>query len=244
MLADAVRTAAEGADEARTGVAGAVAQAAEYAVPGSIDDDMAILVVRSAPFDLASREQSFPAEPIMVSEARRLAASTLAAWEMDPGQAELACLLVSEVVTNAVLHASVTPSPVRRYDFDTFDVPVPAAVSPGALGADDGSPGAQAGGSAVHGGPAPGAFHDSPAHADPVRRPRQFTLRLRRGAESIWVEVFDPDLRLPRLRRATATDEGGRGLYLVEQLATRWGSRPTPEGKAVWFEIPLNGKER
>jgi serine phosphatase RsbU (regulator of sigma subunit) len=244
MLADAVRTAAEGADEARTGVAGAVAQAAEYAVPGSIDDDMAILAVRSAPFDLASREQPFPAEPIMVSEARRLAASTLATWEMDPGQAELACLLVSEVVTNAVLHASVTPSPMRRYDFDTFDVPVPAVVSPGALGTDDGSPGAQAGGSAARGGPAPGAFHDSPAHADPVRRPRQFTLRLRRGAESIWVEVFDPDLRLPRLRSATATDEGGRGLYLVEQLATRWGSRPTPEGKAVWFEIPLHGKER
>ena len=43
-------------------------------------------------------------------------------------------------------------------------------------------------------------------------------------------------------RTAAATDEGGRGLYLVEQLATRWGSRPTPEGKAVWFEIPLGGK--
>jgi hypothetical protein len=58
------------------------------------------------------------------------------------------------------------------------------------------------------------------------------------------VEVFDPDLRLPRLRTARATDEGGRGLYLVEQLATRWGSRPTPEGKAVWFEIPLDGSHR
>jgi hypothetical protein len=75
-----------------------------------------------------------------------------------------------------------------------------------------------------------------------VYRPREFTLRLRRGAETVWVEVFDPDLRLPRLRTARATDEGGRGLYLVEQLATRWGSRPTPEGKAVWFEIPLDNK--
>jgi hypothetical protein len=80
------------------------------------------------------------------------------------------------------------------------------------------------------------------SHHAPVYRPREFTLRLRRGAESVWVEVFDPDLRLPRLRTARATDEGGRGLYLVEQLATRWGSRPTPEGKAVWFEIPLDGK--
>ena len=82
------------------------------------------------------------------------------------------------------------------------------------------------------------------AHHSPVYRPREFPLRLRRGAESVWVEVFDPDLRLPRLRTARATDEGGRGLYLVEQLATRWGSRPTPEGKAVWFEIPLDGKDR
>ena len=214
MLADAVRMAATGLGEATTGVASAVAQAAEHAVPGSIDDDMAILVLRSAPFDLASEEQSFPAEPIMVSEARRLASDTFASWDMDRGQAELACLLVSEVVTNAVLHASITPSPVRRYDFG----PEPDTVA------------------------APGT-PDSPAHAGPAGRPRQFALRLRRGAESVWVEVFDPDLRLPRLRSATATDEGGRGLYLVEQLATRWGSRPTPEGKAVWFEIPLAGKE-
>jgi hypothetical protein len=82
-----------------------------------------------------------------------------------------------------------------------------------------------------------------PAHAGSVRKPREFALRLRRGAESVWVEVFDPDLRLPRLRSAADTDEGGRGLYLVEQLATRWGSRPTPEGKAVWFEIALEPKD-
>jgi len=69
---------------------------------------------------------------------------------------------------------------------------------------------------------------------------KEFALRLRRGATSVWVEVFDPDLRLPRIRTAGETDEGGRGLYLVEQLATRWGSRPTPEGKAVWFELPRN----
>ena len=72
---------------------------------------------------------------------------------------------------------------------------------------------------------------------------KEFALRLRRGANSVWVEVFDPDLRLPRIRTAGETDEGGRGLYLVEQLATRWGSRPTPEGKAVWFEMP-RGRNR
>ena len=68
--------------------------------------------------DLASIEQVFPAEPIMVSEARRLAAQTFGSWGMDAEQVELACLLVSEVVTNAVLHASTTPSPGRDLDFD------------------------------------------------------------------------------------------------------------------------------
>jgi serine phosphatase RsbU (regulator of sigma subunit) len=219
MLRDALLAAPASAD--------ALAVAAETAVPGDIDDDMAILVFRSSPDDLASLERSFPSEPIMVSEARRVATAAFAAWNMHPDQADLALLLVSEVVTNAVLHASVTPSPAgRRYDLELdplADTSAPG-VSVGAL--------TPAGGFAMI------------SHHSPVYRPREFTLRLRRGAESVWVEVFDPDLRLPRLRTARATDEGGRGLYLVEQLATRWGSRPTPEGKAVWFEIPLDDKNR
>jgi hypothetical protein len=63
---------------------------------------------------------------------------------------------------------------------------------------------------------------------------------MRRGAAAVWVEVFDADMRLPRIRSAAETDEGGRGLYLVDQLATRWGSRPTKDGKAVWFEVPVS----
>jgi anti-sigma regulatory factor (Ser/Thr protein kinase)/plasmid stability protein len=219
MLRDALLASRASAD--------ALAVAAETAVPGDIDDDMAILVFRSSPDDLACFERSFPAEPIMVSEARRLASATFAAWNMDPDQADLALLLVSEVVTNAVLHASVTPSPAgRRFDLELdplADTP-PPGLNVGAL--------------------TPGSGFPMAAHYAPVYRPREFTLRLRRGAESVWVEVFDPDLRLPRLRTARATDEGGRGLYLVEQLATRWGSRPTEDGKAVWFEIPSDGKAR
>jgi len=199
-------------------------------------------VFRSSSDDLASAERTFPAEPIMVSEARRLAASTFASWDMDPDQADLACLLVSEVVTNAVLHASVTPSPSgRRFEFEIDPPAAPVALSapvPSAL------PSAwPAAATAV----AAQTWDNPIANPMPAHRPREFVLRLRRGAEAIWVEVFDPDLRLPRLRSARATDEGGRGLYLVEQLATRWGSRPTPEGKTVWFEVPLDaldGKRR
>ena len=230
MLRDAILAAAS------SGVASALALAAENAVPGDIDDDMAILVLRSSPDDLASAERTFPAEPIMVSEARRLAATTFASWDMDPDQSDLACLLVSEVVTNAVLHAAVTPSPsARRFDLEmdspvAIHAPMPAAL-PSAWPAAVAAVAAQ-------------ALDDPLAQPAPAHRPREFTLRLRRGAEAVWVEVFDPDLRLPRLRTARATDEGGRGLYLVEQLATRWGSSPTPEGKAVWFETPLDGKRR
>jgi hypothetical protein len=93
----------------------------------------------------------------------------------------------------------------------------------------------------VQGGAGPAWPDALPGVAPAPSAPREFALRLRRGANSVWVEVFDPDLRLPRIRTAGETDEGGRGLYLVEQLATRWGSRPTPEGKAVWFEMPRSG---
>jgi serine phosphatase RsbU (regulator of sigma subunit) len=219
MLRHAVRAAAASGDP------DVVATAAEYAVPGDIDDDMAILVAKSSPSELASREQVFPAEPIMVSEARRLAAQTFRSWGMDPEQTELACLLVSEVVTNAVLHASITPGPVRQFDLDLESVPLPVPAGPP--------------GQAMAATQVPAWDGVLMGREQPASTPaKEFALRLRRGANSVWVEVFDPDLRLPRIRTAGETDEGGRGLYLVEQLATRWGSRPTPEGKAVWFEMP------
>jgi PAS domain S-box-containing protein len=206
MLCQAVRqVATEGVE--------AIAQAAERAVPGEIDDDMAIVVVRTSPVDLAFHEQNFAAEPIRVSEARRMAHQTFTTWGMDVDQADLACLLVSEVVTNVVLHAAVSPGP--RHEFGESAL----TAGPGILEDWSGSPFAD----------------DFPA---PVGS-RDFTLRLRRGENAVWVEVFDPDLRLPRIRSAGETDEGGRGLYLVDQLATRWGSRPTHDGKAVWFEMPI-----
>jgi anti-sigma regulatory factor (Ser/Thr protein kinase) len=233
MLRDAVLAAAGPAQmglPVGAGVADSIAVAAQDAVPGDIDDDMAILVLRSSPTDLASRERVFPAEPIMVSEARHLAATTFASWEMDPDQADLACLLVSEVVTNAVLHAAATQTRSRA-------ALLQMASSAATTGASAGGHGGAMADAAVPGVAAVGALS-----ADASRSSREFRVRLRRGGDSVWVEVFDPDLRLPRIRSAGATDEGGRGLYLVEQLATRWGSRPTPEGKAVWFEVPLDGK--
>jgi PAS domain S-box-containing protein len=57
-------------------------------------------------------------------------------------------------------------------------------------------------------------------------------------------EVTDPSNTQPRLRRARTTDEGGRGLFLVAQLTTRWGSRYLQHGKTIWTEQPLTAATR
>ncbi|MEV7718383.1 SpoIIE family protein phosphatase [Streptomyces sp. NPDC088184] len=58
-------------------------------------------------------------------------------------------------------------------------------------------------------------------------------------AGQLTCEVSDPSATQPRMRRALLTDEGGRGLYLVAQLTSRWGSRYTRHGKTIWAEQPL-----
>ncbi|MFF1444317.1 SpoIIE family protein phosphatase [Streptomyces sp. NPDC058295] len=52
-------------------------------------------------------------------------------------------------------------------------------------------------------------------------------------------EVSDASSTAPRLRHARITDEGGRGLFLVAQLAHRWGARYTADGKIIWAEQEL-----
>ncbi|MFB0620209.1 SpoIIE family protein phosphatase [Streptomyces sp. AGS-58] len=52
-------------------------------------------------------------------------------------------------------------------------------------------------------------------------------------------EVSDRSTTSPHLRYAGSTDEGGRGLFLVAQLAERWGTRYTPHGKVIWAEQSL-----
>ncbi|MFG2606415.1 SpoIIE family protein phosphatase [Streptomyces sp. NPDC048514] len=52
-------------------------------------------------------------------------------------------------------------------------------------------------------------------------------------------EVADASSTAPRLRHARSTDEGGRGLFLVAQVAHRWGARYTGEGKIIWAEQEL-----
>ncbi|MCW7940881.1 histidine kinase [Streptomyces hygroscopicus] len=56
---------------------------------------------------------------------------------------------------------------------------------------------------------------------------------------SLICEVADGSSTSPHLRYAATTDEGGRGLFLVSQIAERWGTRYTPQGKVIWAEQAL-----
>lgn len=63
-----------------------------------------------------------------------------------------------------------------------------------------------------------------------------------RGDRSLICEVADGSGVSPRLRRAHGEDESGRGLYLVAQLASRWGTRFTRDGgKVIWAELTTRG---
>ncbi|TQJ47392.1 SpoIIE family protein phosphatase [Streptomyces sp. SLBN-115] len=139
-------------------------------VPVPQPDDIALLLARTHALG-ADHVVSWevPADPAAVADVRARATRQVEAW----GLGELAMtseLIVSELVTNAVLYA--TP---------------------------------------------------------PIR------LRLILDAR-LTCEVSDASSTAPRLRHARIMDEGGRGLFLVAQLAHRWGSRYTADGKIIWAE--------
>jgi anti-sigma regulatory factor (Ser/Thr protein kinase) len=137
-------------------------------------DDVTLLLAQIPGPPLSSAAITLPAEPRSVTAGRRFVGKTLAEW----GHAEhvdTACLLVSEILTNAVSHAR---APVG--------------------------------------------------------------LRVHRSAREIVTEISDSSPHLPLRRLANPDDESGRGLMLVDALATEWGTRPGTAGKTVWFTIALS----
>ncbi|MEV5843138.1 ATP-binding SpoIIE family protein phosphatase [Streptomyces sp. NPDC051985] len=139
--------------------------------PGDRDDDIALLAARFdgiAPSDVAY--WTLDPEDTAPGRARRFTRQALAGWGLED-LTDTAELLVSEIVTNAVRHAS-----------------------------------------------------------------RPISLRLLR-TDVLRCEVGDDVPQLPRLRRASPDEEHGRGLYLVNRLARRWGTTRLGTGKIVWFEL-------
>lgn len=113
----------------------------------------------------------FPADIMAPATVRRFTRGVLADWQVVPDQA---LVIVSELATNAVVHAGT--------DFEV-------------------------------------------------------TLTLFDG--SVRIEVADTDTRFPAPAVIPSGATGGRGLMLVEALATSWGVEPAMGSKVVWADVPL-----
>ena len=112
------------------------------------------------------------ADPEQVGRARRLVAARLPEWGLPDDAGEVAVLLVSELVTNAILHG------VPPLELVAFPL-----------------------------------------------------------ADGLRVEVHDAGDSNPVMRQSAPDVGSGRGLHLVDALATRWGSERIGPGKSVWFEL-------
>lgn len=68
-----------------------------------------------------------------------------------------------------------------------------------------------------------------------ARSPADVTMRLLDGV--LWVGVSDGHAG-HAVRKRYGTDAAtGRGLLLVERIATEWGTEPSDGGKLVWFQL-------
>lgn len=119
----------------------------------------------------SSQTFDLPATADGVAVARDCARSALDAH--DPEVVDTVTLLISELVTNALLHARSTPR-----------------------------------------------------------------LQIEHCADSVRVTVDDQSNQRPQLRQPSRTDDqGGRGMLLVDALASSWGWEPRANGKCVWFVV-------
>jgi anti-sigma regulatory factor (Ser/Thr protein kinase) len=144
-------------------------------LPDGPDDDVALLLAQPAESSSDATLCLPVADDISaVARLRHRAGEVLADWGVPQDLGDEALLLLSELVTNALLHAR-----------------------------------------------------------PPVE------VRLSRDRRHLTLEVHDGAATLPRRSRPTVDDEHGRGLLLVSLMAQRWGTRPTPHGKAVWCVLDL-----
>jgi anti-sigma regulatory factor (Ser/Thr protein kinase) len=76
---------------------------------------------------------------------------------------------------------------------------------------------------------------------------REIHTRFELTAEALRIAVSDADAdRTPDLRPLDLLAESGRGLLIVQALATSWGCDPRPQGigKTTWAVIGLPGDAR
>lgn len=115
-------------------------------------------------------DKCLPSSPIQVAESRRIATAAMRRWAVPSAMADEAVLVVSELMTNAIVHG---------------------ADEQGSVG-----------------------------------------LRMQYGDGQLRIEVTDGNPEPARLKAAEDDDLGGRGLHLVEELASTWGT--SDAGHTTW----------
>ena len=120
--------------------------------------------------DIEHQARTFPDDPASVREAREFVKRALGGL----ARRDDAVLLVSELATNAVIHAA-------------------------------------------------GRFEVAIAPRDDL----------------VWIGVSDASEDQPVILDPGPLANSGRGLRIVERLATQWGVARTSSGKVVWFTLPL-----
>ncbi len=71
-----------------------------------------------------------------------------------------------------------------------------------------------------------------------------FVIRVVLSTRSVRVLVRDQDPARPALRSSAPTDLGGRGMEIVETVASNWGVDADRSGKWVWAEVELSSDRR
>jgi anti-anti-sigma factor len=62
-------------------------------------------------------------------------------------------------------------------------------------------------------------------------------LRITLRDQQLRVSVHDRTGELARLQAPAESDDHGRGLLIVDSVATGWGNVPVPDGKVVWASL-------
>jgi anti-sigma regulatory factor (Ser/Thr protein kinase) len=68
-----------------------------------------------------------------------------------------------------------------------------------------------------------------------------FTVEVDSSGDWLWIAVVDGSAIPPVVRELDRDRPRGRGLRLLQAIATRWGSDEVGDGKRVWFELAPRG---
>lgn len=195
-----------------------------------------------------SRAAHLPGDPRAAAAARQFVRTVFADWTAQglPGSADLtdrladeAVLLVSELVTNAVVHAGTAVE--LRCCLEPGDEPDPYEAADPYATADPYESADPYKGADPYPGPDPYRSADLYGSPDPYAGPPPDPDRPDGTARTaVVIEVSDHHPARPVRAReeAPASEGGGHGLQLISAVAESWGITYRRARKTVWFRLP------